>query len=512
MPLKSKEQTGKTQATAQEDGVMDDKADWRMYKILFEQAGVALYLHDLDGTILNVNAAACEQTGYSKKELLAMQIFDLDPEGASGKEQIVTTWKNRSAGERINFSAEHQKKDGTIYPVELSNNVICYAEQNYILATAIDSSHWKSTEQSLRASETQYRALFEKAPIGYQSLDEQGKILKINQAWLDMLGYHRNEVIGRSFGDFLSPEWQNHFKKNFPRFKAVGEILGVEFEMIKKDGTTALFSFNGKIARDSDGHFQRTHCVLENITERKILEDKLQQAQKLESIGSLAGGIAHEFNNILSIIMGNNELIMEELSEWSLARESAEEIRNASLRARDVVKQLLTFSRQDRVKKRVFDAREVICESLKLLRAATPKNIAIETDLAKTVHPIYGSETQLSQILINLGKNSADAIVTGIGTISVSLHNCDVKHENGDRYQVCLKIGDTGIGMSNEVCKRIFDPYFTTKEVGKGTGIGLSVVHGIVESHGGTIEVDSRPQHGTTFTILLPAAENSSNV
>ncbi|MDJ0622352.1 MAG: PAS domain S-box protein [Desulfocapsaceae bacterium] len=891
MPFKFKDQTGRIKTATQKAEAAvsesDNSGEEALYRILFEQSGAALYLHDLSGTILNANTAASEQTGYSREELLTMEIFDLHPDNAADKEQLIRIWRSWQVGEYQNHSAEHRRKDGTVFPVELTTSVVSGGGQNCILVTAIAGKRKKASKESLLESEVKYRALFEKAPIGYQSLNEQGRIIEVNQAWIDMLGYTHAEVVGRSFGDFLPPEWQQHFQENFPRFKAVGEILGVEFEMIKKDGSTILVSFNGKISRDSGGHFQQTHCVLDNITEKrrtekkieeseqrfkllaenlpdvfyrmslpdgqyeymspasaelfgydpeewyttpmlvkdiihpeyhdyfqekwqqllqgelsptyeykiihrngdirwlnqrnvghwnsngelvamegivtditerkkaelalqkseerfrkiiersplpmlitdhqqniifcnnkfselfgytindvrtadewwhaaypdedyrsmvrqswtaaveearlqsteiemqereftikdgtkrtaefhmvplgdigltiindiserkriendlkitqaaienslngfdvvgenglflyvnksyvemwgyesaeeiigtspadhchdpimvekiiselrengeyefefkakrkdgslfdvlmyarlahdehgneiysgtsvditekKLLEEKLQQAQKLESIGNLAGGIAHEFNNILSIIMGNNELVMEDLPEWSFARESAEEIRNAGLRARDVVKQLLTFSRRDSVTKRVFEIREVIGDSLKLLQATIPKSIAIETELAESVHPIYGSETQLNQVLINLCKNSADAIVTGVGTISISLHNCDGQDDDGS-YQVCLKVSDTGIGMSKELCKHIFDPYFTTKEVGKGTGIGLSVVHGIVESHGGTIEVDSTPQQGTTFTILLPAAEKTATI
>jgi CheY-like chemotaxis protein len=232
----------------------------------------------------------------------------------------------------------------------------------------------------------------------------------------------------------------------------------------------------------------------------------------MEAIGTLAGGIAHEFNNILSIIIGNNELIMEDLPQWSLSRDSCEEIRLAGIRARDIVRHLLTFSRQDDSTKTHFDMGEVVRESLKLIRATTPQNIEIRDNISTESYPVRGDATQINQILINLCNNAVHALPISDGRIEISLGNTEVDPEReivdapmkAGKY-VRLTVRDNGSGMEKAILDRIFEPYFTTKDIGEGSGIGLAVVHGIVENHNGSITCDSRVDKGTTFTIMIPA-------
>ncbi|WP_163339795.1 AAA family ATPase [Desulfopila sp. IMCC35008] len=260
---------------------------------------------------------------------------------------------------------------------------------------------------------------------------------------------------------------------------------------------------------------------LQDITERKQAEDEnqklniqLRHAQKMEAIGTLAGGIAHEFNNMLTIIMGNNELIMEELPQYSLAKESAEEIQIAGLRARDVVKQLLTFSKQDDSVKKVMDVKLVVQESMKLIRSTTPANIKIEQNLSADTYLVKGNDSQISQLLINLCYNAVDAMLEKVGKLTVKLSNETIEKQqtkyhsklNPGQYTK-LMVNDNGIGMNTETLERVFEPFFTTKDVGKGSGLGLAIVHGIVERHDGVIIVDSHPGQGTAFTILLPTYE-----
>ncbi|MGM0654663.1 MAG: sensor histidine kinase, partial [Thermodesulfobacteriota bacterium] len=231
-----------------------------------------------------------------------------------------------------------------------------------------------------------------------------------------------------------------------------------------------------------------------------------------ESIGTLAGGIAHEFNNILTIIIGNNELIMEDLPEKSLLRKNSKEIRLASLRARDIVRHLLTFSRHDVSTKKAIEIKSVVKESLKLIRSTTPANIEIRDKIAPNCLPIYGDATQINQILINLCNNAIDALPISGGTIEIEL--CNSNSEENEAFLISklepgkyvkLSVRDNGIGMDKKILERIFEPYFTTKGIGEGSGIGLAVVHGIVKKHGGSIVCDSKKDQGTVFTILIPA-------
>lgn len=379
----------------------------------------------------------------------------------------------------------------------------------------------KLAEQELKKREERFNLAMEFTNDGLFDWNLETGEIYYSPVWKRILGYEDHELPNDfSIWERLTdPEdvkrsWEMQtelINKKRDRFEII-------FKMKHKDGhwvdilsrANAIFDQNNKAVRIVGTHV--------DISERKKLEKQLLQSQKLESIGNLAGGIAHEFNNILSIIIGNNELIMEDLPKWSLSRESAEEIRLAGLRARDIVKQLLTFSRQDHSAKRCIDIKSVVSESLKLIRATTPANIEIQNNIAPDCRPVFADETQINQILINLCNNSIDALPVSDGKIEITLCNFDIDERSLNpasplspgRY-VKLQIRDNGSGMDKTILDRIFEPYFTTKEIGKGSGIGLAVVHGIVENHEGSIVCESSEDNGTVFTILIPAYEGLAN-
>ncbi|THB77038.1 MAG: sensor histidine kinase [Desulfobulbaceae bacterium] len=243
-------------------------------------------------------------------------------------------------------------------------------------------------------------------------------------------------------------------------------------------------------------------------------QQKLARVQKMESVGKLAGGVAHEFNNILAIILGNNELVKMELPKSSPLREQVEDIQFAGVRAKEVIQQLVTFSRQDDLTQDLVDIREVILKSVKLIRSTTPSNIKITHKLADNIFQIKANETQINQLLINICNNATDALPHLGGEISIGLSNemilenfpGEIQELSPGNY-VKLTVGDNGTGMEPEVLSRMFEPYFTTKEIGKGTGIGLAVVHGIVQQHQGVISAQSEIGKGTTVFVYFPAVE-----
>ena len=258
-----------------------------------------------------------------------------------------------------------------------------------------------------------------------------------------------------------------------------------------------------------------------DITERRQAEEErlrllasLQQSEKIESIGTLAGGIAHDFNNILGIILGNAELAMDDIPEWNPARHNLDEARRACLRAKEVVGQILSFSRKSVVEQKPINLVPVVKESLKFLRASIPASVDIRENFSNDIDNILGDSAQIQQILINLCTNASHAMENEGGILEIALENTEIDEDTVSRHSdlnpgsyVHLRVTDTGDGINPEVIARIFDPYFTTKDVGKGTGLGLSVVHGIVNSHNGRITVESKTGKGTTFNILFPAVE-----
>ncbi len=253
--------------------------------------------------------------------------------------------------------------------------------------------------------------------------------------------------------------------------------------------------------------------------DRAKLEDQLRQSQKMESIGTLAGGIAHEFNNILGIIVGNTELALNDVPEWNQARHNLGEVMKASLRARDVVKQILDFSRQRKQESKPIRITPVWEESLKLLRASIPTTVEILQNFSAHDDTIRGDTAQIRQILMNLCANAAHAMREKGGVLEVSLENIELNQDapalhpdlTAGNY-VLLTVSDTGHGIAPEIVGRIFDPYFTTKKVGEGTGMGLSVALGIVSNHGGAIRVESGRGQGSTFQVFLPLLPEEANL
>ena len=259
-------------------------------------------------------------------------------------------------------------------------------------------------------------------------------------------------------------------------------------------------------------------AAIRDVTEKKKLEGQLHHVLKMESIGTLAGGIAHDFNNIIGIILGNTELATDNVPEWNPARYNLEEILTACFRAKDVVRQLLSFARKTKLEKKPTNILPIVKDSLKLLRSSIPTSIELRQNMAKNVDTILADPTQINQILINLCTNADHAMLDG-GVIVITLKNVELDEDtvaqyadlNPGRY-VNLVVSDTGHGIPREAIDRIFDPYFTTKELGKGTGMGLAVVHGIVKGHNGLITVESELGKGTTFSIFFPAVDKKAMV
>ena len=231
----------------------------------------------------------------------------------------------------------------------------------------------------------------------------------------------------------------------------------------------------------------------------------------MESIGTMAGGIAHDFNNILAIIVGNTEMAIKDVPEWNQGRQNLEEVIKASLRARDMVKQILAFSRQTEVEQKPMRIRPIVEDSLRLIRSTTPTTIEIREDYSVRSDTVHGDPTQISQVLLNLCTNATHAMREKGGVLDVSLRNTEFDQNTAALHQdltagkfVVLAVSDSGHGMEPEIAERVFDPYFTTKEVGEGSGMGLSVVHGIVKDHGGAVRVESEPGKGSSFEVFLP--------
>ncbi len=356
-----------------------------------------------------------------------------------------------------------------------------------------------------------YKELFKTSRDGILFSDLNGRIEDANPAFLEMVGYPHGEVCDK-FEQQMTPEKWRLLESRVvtPALLANGETGEYEKEFIRKGGSRVPAQVRSWLLRNSRGEPFRKLTLIRDNSAQKSLEEQLRQAQKMEALGTLAGGIAHDFNNVLAAILGYIELARFDVDEASPARKSIDQIYKASQRARNLVGHILSFSRQSVHEKKPVFMQQIIDESLELLRASLPSTIEIKRSMTSKIFPIEADSTQIHQIIMNLCTNAAHAMPEG-GTLSllldvVTVNELDVhgfiELEPGPYMK--LSVTDTGCGMNLDVKKRIFDPYFTTKGKGQGTGMGLSVVHGILKVHGGAIRVESEEGQGSVFHLYFP--------
>ena len=363
----------------------------------------------------------------------------------------------------------------------------------------------------VRESEEKFRLLSESAPDIIFTLDDKGAVTYSNPAWEQILGYPPEEVLGRFFTDFGKPEDLSRWIALFKRIRNDRATIRQEIgTLLHRNGSERYFLGSAAPNIDSEGRFTIV-STLRNITEQRQLELKLHHASKMEAVGTLTGGISHDFNNIIQAISGYNQLMMMKRRESDPDWKYLMSIEKLIQRASDLIKQLLIFSRKMESKLKAVDLNEEILRFRDLIVQTIPRMITVETDLEEGLYVVQADPIQLSQIIMNLAVNARDAMPEG-GLLRIQTANVRIDGElkMGDialptgRY-VQLTISDTGTGMTKEVLEHIFEPFFTTKEAGKGTGLGLAVVYGIVRNHGGAIVCASEPGAGTVFQIYLPA-------
>lgn len=371
--------------------------------------------------------------------------------------------------------------------------------------------HNASLFDQLKRSEELYADLYEHSPDMYHSVDRDGTIVNCNQTEAEQLGYDKRELIGQSIYSIYPPDYYGDVRQTLQRIFDLGEELkGIEEQMLRKDGSVIDVSVSTTIVFDHESRPRFTVTVARDITEKKKMEQKIRQAQKIDSIGDLAGGVAHDFNNILSSILGSASIMRRRMSPKGKWYKYVDMIEAASRRGAALTRQLLTFARRDHVRVRPVDVHSILDETLRLFERSVSKSIAIKKAYAEDLAIMNGDEGQLQQAFLNLFINARDAMPEG-GTLTVETNYADLHEDTAALYEqgksgtyLKVVIGDTGIGMDRRVLQRIFEPFFTTKDSGKGTGLGLSVVYGVVHGHGGFIHVESKEGVGTTFVLFLP--------
>ncbi len=389
-----------------------------------------------------------------------------------------------------------------------------------VFANALEN---KKTRQALQESEERLRTVYETFPDPVTIIQtENGRCIDVNSAFSRVTGWSATEVIGKTETDLELWENPAERQKLVDGISESGKIENLEARLRLKDGRTITALMSAVLIRLNDQPHILT--ITRDISElksaqeeREQLKTQLIQAQKMEAIGTLAGGIAHDFNNILGAIIGYAEMALYDTRQDSMEHYNIDQVLKAGHRAKDLVKQILAFSRKSEQNKQIISLAPIIGEALNLLRASLPTTIEIKQNIEPNLDAIYADPTQIHQVMMNLCTNAGHAMADSAGILSVSLQNIDLRAEaatlNPDLIAgpyVKLSISDTGHGMDNSTLDRIFDPYFTTKAQDKGTGMGLAVVHGIIKGHGGSIQVDSTPGQGSRFDIFFPIMERQT--
>jgi PAS domain S-box-containing protein len=407
--------------------------------------------------------------------------------------------------------------ESDVMVIETLADQVAVAIENAKLFRSVQQelSQRKQIERELKKSEERYREYFEENISGTYISSPEGQLIACNKEYMRIFNL---EDIQQGLGIPISSFYKdpNDRVKFLNLLKKEKRVTGYAPNLKKIDGTPIHLIENASGVFDENGNLKHIRGFLLDVTKQKKLETLLQQAQKMESIGTLAGGIAHDFNNILSPIVGHTEMMLEDVPEDSPFRNGLNQIYTGALRARDLVKQILTFSRQDTNELMLMKLQPIIKEALKLIRSTIPTTIDIKQYIKNDCGVIKADPTQIHQIVMNLATNSYHAMQDTGGELKVSLKEVElgkldlINPDMTPGVYACLTVADTGIGMDKVLTEKIFDPFFTTKAIGKGTGMGLSVVHGIVSVMGGYIQVYSKPGKGTQFHVYLPVEKSLS--
>jgi len=492
------------------------------YRTFFKTSRDCVYISSLDGRVLDVNDAAMAFFGYdNKEELYKLRIVEIY-EKPEDREKYIKLLREKSFVQEYPLTL--RKKDGSIIDV-LVTTVSKKDEKGNIVAfqgTIRDITEQKQANEKLRESEKKYRQILESIEDDYYEVDLAGNLTFFNDSLCRMLRYSRKELMGLNNRRFMDAENARKVYRAFNQvYKTGAPYKAFDWELIKKDGSKCYIETSVSLIRDSKGQLKGFRGILRDVTERRKfeaekrrLEFQLRQAEKMEAIGALAGGVAHDLNNVLSAITGYPDLLLLKLPEDSPLRKPILAMQASGYKAAAIVQDLLSLARRGVSDDEVLSLNTVVSEYLKSPEYEKMKSlypdVSVETRLETGLLNTFGSRVHLMKVAMNLVSNAVEAIAQ-TGKISITTENRYVDrpmggHENipeGD--YVTLTVADTGIGIASEDMKRIFEPFYTKKKMGtSGTGLGLSVVWGTVKDHNGYIDVKSTVGRGTTFTLYFP--------
>jgi PAS domain S-box-containing protein len=487
------------------------------YRVVFERNPTPMWVFDLDThRFLAVNAAAVAEYGYPPEKFLTLTIRDMYGEADLERFDGLA----RDAAQELHTGDWiHRRQDGTLLRVEIRSNDLSFQGRRARLIHVTNvTARFEAegarllAETARRESEQMLGAIVESSDDAIISKTPDGIILTWNAAAARMYGYTPEEAIGASIYVIVPPECHRELAASLLSVANGERIAPYETRRIHKDGHELFVSVSIAPIMNRAGRVVGISATARDITQRKTMEDQLRQAQKMEAIGRLAGGVAHDFNNMLTAILGYSELLTEQIGPDKPIGQDLREITAAAERAAALTKQLLAFSRKQVFSLVAVDITQVVRTVKPMLQRLLGERITIATALADDLAPVMADVAQLEHLLVNLSVNARDAMPAGglltFTTANVTLDATFRRDHPGaviGSYAM-MSVADTGIGIASDVLGKIFEPFFTTKDAGRGTGLGLAAVYGTVKQLGGYIQVESHLGRGTTFSLYLPKA------
>jgi len=486
---------------------------------LFDSAEDFIFVLDTQGHILRVNPRVLERLGYSEETLLGQDVLKVH--SPDRHEEAVAVIADIVAGRADSCTIPLVTKDGTEIPVETKFARGRWDGQDALFGISRDITERKEALSRIERSEKRFRDLFDSVSDLIYTQDLEGRFITANRAMRRFFGYEPEQLTGRKASDFMKPELRPFFETEYlGGLKERGHYEGIT-AYFTREGRKVYLEYHSNLVLPDEGE-PYISGTARDVTERilaerriKKVQEQLQQAQKMEAVGTLAGGISHDFNNLLQAIMGYTQIIIMGKDRDDPDLGKLKEIEKAAQRASELTRQLLTFSRKVESKLRPVDLNHEVRQVEKLLKRTIPKMIRIELHLQEEGLKIINADpAQMEQVMMNVAVNARDAMPEG-GKLVIKTENITLDQEFCRTHTgatpgeyVLLSISDTGHGMERETVKHIFEPFYTTKETGKGTGLGLSMVYAIVKNHHGYIACASEPGEGTTFRIYFPTMES----
>ena len=484
-------------------------------RLILDAALDAVVVTDARGMIKEWSPQAEQVFGWTRAEMIDRRVGDtiVPDEYRQAHSEGLDRFRQTATGPFVNRRLEliAVRKDGSRFPIEITITPLRRGMQLEFSAFIRDITERKRAQEALADSEARYRAAFEQAGVGMVEVDLQGRYLRVNPAFAELVGRPAHDILGRTIIELTHPDDREADSNAFRRMVDGHAPVRRQKRYMRPDGSVAICNLAAALVRDSSGRPLYAVTVAQDVTAQRRLEEELRQAQKMEAVGQLAGGIAHDFNNLLTAIIGYADLLRASDGSPTIVKEDAAAIKATAARGAELARNLLTLARRAPSRDEPVDLHQAINEVRDIAARTFDRRIAMRLHLEAQRPMVTGDRSLLTNAFLNLALNARDAMPEG-GDLTVTTSDRVLDQDECDRLAgviapgpfIIVRFQDTGTGIPPSVQRRVFEPFFTNKPAGKGTGIGLSMVYGTVRSHAGAIELESAVGAGTSFTLYLP--------